>query len=96
MKVLFTPSARTQFLSALSYIRQDKPLAAVHFRDRAEKALGRLEDLPESGRIIPEFPELPHREVIVSPYRFFYRIKNDTVWIVAVWHGARLPKEPGS
>jgi len=96
MKVRFTPSARTQFLSTLSYIRQDKPSAANRFRDRAEKKLRRLEDLPESGRIIPEFPELPYREVIVTPYRFFYRIKNDVVWIVAVWHGAQLPKEPAS
>jgi toxin ParE1/3/4 len=94
VKVRFTPSARTQFLSALSYIRQDKPSAATRFRDRTEKILRRLEDLPESGRIIPEFSDLPYREVIISPYRFFYRIKNDIVWIVAVWHGAQLPKEP--
>jgi len=94
VKVLFTPSARTQFLSALSYIRKDKPSAAVNFRNRTEKLLRRLEDFPESGRIIPEFPELPYREVIISPYRFFYKIKVDVVWIVAVWHGAQLPKEP--
>jgi plasmid stabilization system protein ParE len=94
VKVRFTSSARTQFLSALSYIRKDKPSAAISFRDRAEKILRRLEDFPESGRIIPEFPELPHREVIIPPYRFFYKIKADVVWVVAVWHGAQLPKEP--
>ena len=76
MKVKFTPSAKTQFLSALSYIRKDKPSAAINFRKRAEKILRRLEDFPESGRIIPEFPELPYREVIISPYRFFYKIKD--------------------
>ena len=96
MRVRFTPSARSQFLSALAYIRRDKPSAAIRFRDRAESVLRRLEDFPESGRIIPEFPELPYREVIVSPYRFFYRIKGDVVWMVAVWHGAQLPKEPES
>jgi len=96
VKVKFTPSARNQFLSGLSYIRKDKPSAAINFRNRAEKILRRLEDFPESGRIIPEFPELPYREVIISPYRFFYRIKNDVVWIVAVWHGAQLPKGPSS
>jgi len=94
VKVQFTPSARTQFLSALSYIRGDKPSAAVNFRNRTEKILRRLEDFPESGRIIPEFPELPYREVIMSPYRFFYKVKGDVVWIVAVWHGPQLPKEP--
>jgi toxin ParE1/3/4 len=96
VKVRFTPSARTQFLSALAYIRQDKPSAAISFRDRTEKILRRLEDFPESGRIIPEFPELPYREVIISPYRFFYKIKADVVWIVAAWHGAQLPREPVS
>lgn len=96
MKVRFTPSARTQFLSALSYIRRDKPSAVTSFRDRTKKILRRLEDFPESGRTIPEFPELPYREVIISPYRFFYKIKADVGWIVAVWHGAQLPKEPAS
>lgn len=86
MTVKFTPSARTQFLSALSYIRQDKPSAAINFRNKAEEILRRLEDFPESGRIIPEFPELLYREVIIRPYRFFYKIKGDNVWIVAVWH----------
>jgi hypothetical protein len=56
--------------------------------------LRRLEDFPESGRIIPEFPELPHWKVIIPPFRFFYKIKGDVVWIVAVWHGAQLPKQP--
>ncbi len=96
MNVQFTPSARTQFLSALSFIREDKPSAAINFRNKAEKILRRLEDFPESGRIIPEFPELTYREVIISPYRFFYKAKGDVVWIVAVWHGAQLPREPSS
>ena len=94
MKVRFTPTARAQFLSALAYIRRDKPSGATNFRERAELILRRLEDLPESGRLIPEFPELPFREVIVSPYRFFYKIKDDVIWIVAIWHGSQLPKKP--
>jgi len=94
VKVRFTPSARAQFLSALTFIRRDKPAAAIRFRDRTETILRRLEDFPESGRVVPEFPDLPYQEVIIPPYRFFYRIKGDVVWIVAVWHGAQLPKEP--
>ena len=44
----------------------------------------------------PEIPELPYPEVIVPPYRFFYKVKGNTVWIVAVWYGVQLPKEPKS
>jgi len=94
VKILFTPSARAQFLSALAYIRRDKPSAATTFREHSETVLRRLEDFPESGRIIPEFPELPYREVIISLYRFFYKIKGNVVWIVAIWHGTQLPKQP--
>lgn len=94
MKVRFTPSARTQFLSAVAYIRRENPTAAETFFRKADKALSRLQKFPRSGRVLSEFPDLPFREVIVAPYRFFYRIKGDTVWIVAVWHGAQLPPKP--
>ena len=94
MRVRFTPTARTQFLAAVAYIRRENPGAASAFRQRAEKVLRRLEQFPESGRTIPEFPDLPCREVIVSPYRFFYQFKGSTVWIVGAWHGAQLPDKP--
>ena len=93
-KVRFTPTARDQFLAALSYIHNDNPSAAMAMRQRAEESLTRLRQYPESGRVLPEFPELPFREVVVPPYRIFYRVKSDTVWVVAVWHGAQLPDEP--
>ena len=90
----FTPSARTQFLAALAYIRRDNPVATGQFRRRAERVLRRLQRFPNSGRVIPEFPELPYREVIVAPYRFFYRREGELVWVVGVWHGAQLPDQP--
>ena len=94
MKVRFTPTGRTQFLEAIIYIYRNNPSAALSFREKAEKVLSRLNRYPESGRLLPEFPDLPFREVIVRPYRFFYRIKNDTVWIIAAWHSSQPPEEP--
>ena len=94
MKIVFTPSARDQFLQALAYIRRDKPSAAVAFRKKAEQTLLRLLKHPDSGRPLPKFPDIHYRELIVPPYRFFYRIKDNVVWVVAVWHGAQLPGNP--
>ena len=94
MKIRFTPTARGQFLGALGYIRNDNPSAALRFRKKAEQILRRLSRFPESGRHLPEFPDLPFREVIATPYRFFYLVKNRVVWIVAVWHSAQLPERP--
>ena len=94
MRVLFTPSARAQFLAALAYIRDDDPTAALAVRERAGESLSRLARFPESGRVVPEFPDLAFREVIVPPYRFFYRVKDDMVWVIAVWHSAQIPDVP--
>ena len=94
MRVRFTPAGRLQFLDPIEYIRREDPAAAQRFRARAEEILRRLQRFPDSGRIVPEFPELPYREVIVRPYRFFYRVREPIVWVVTVWHGAQLPKDP--
>jgi plasmid stabilization system protein ParE len=94
LPVRFTPTGRSQFLSVVAYIKRDNPRAAQRFRRRAERVLRRLGTHPQSGRPLPEFPDLPFREVLVPPYRFFYRVERKTVWIVAVWHGAQLPGEP--
>jgi plasmid stabilization system protein ParE len=94
VRVRFTPSGRAQFLAVVSYIHRNNPDAARRFRHRAERVLRRLERFPRSGRHLPEFPDLPHREVIVRPYRFFYRVEGREVWVVAVWHAAQLSLPP--
>ena len=96
MKIRFAHAAKISLYSAINYIRQDNPTAAADFLKRVEKTLRRLEKHPESGRRIPEYPELIYRELLVLPYRFFYRIEGKTIWIVAVWHTAQVPVEPES
>jgi plasmid stabilization system protein ParE len=85
-----------QFLSAVDTIRRSNRAAARRFQQQTAKALKRLSRLPQSGTFVMEFPDLPYREVFIKPYRFFYRVREDKVWIVALWHGARLPDEPES
>jgi toxin ParE1/3/4 len=94
VKIRFTPTGERQFLEAIAYISADRPRAARRFFQRASKSLRRLEQYPDSGRRIPEFRSLPYREVIVRPYRFFYRVQGATVWIVGVWHSAQMAGTP--
>lgn len=89
-----TPAAKTQFLDALIYIWEGNPSASNKFAARAFRVLDRLRIFPDSGRRIPEYPDKSHREVIVRPYRFFYRTTGSTVWVVNVWHEAQLPGRP--
>ncbi len=94
MQVRFTPTARVQFLAAIATIRRHDPAAARRFPLKAEKTLARLARFPQSGAVILEFPELPYREILIKPYRIFYRVREGTVWIVALWHGAQIPEQP--
>jgi toxin ParE1/3/4 len=94
VRVRFTASAREQFLSALAYVRLDSPSAADSIAARAAAALSQLAAFPESGPVLPEFPDLLYREVLVDPYRFFYRIEGQSVWVVAMWHQRQVPDDP--
>ncbi len=50
-----------------------------------------LQDHPRMGRIVPEFNQQDLHEVIVSPYRIIYRVKDESnlIEIIRIWHGAR-------
>lgn len=48
---------------------RSKPSAAAAFRYRVDDALAGLADFPDSGRVVPENPDLPSREVIVGSHR---------------------------
>lgn len=94
MRVRFTRQAERQYLDGLSYIRAKNPAGALTVMRRAEAIITQLREQPLSGHAIPEYPDMPYRELPVPPYRFFYRVIDDTVWIIAVWHARQLPEQP--
>lgn len=94
MRVRFTPQAERQYFAALSYIRATNAAGALTVMRRAEAVIAQLREHPYSGHVIPEYPDLPHRELPVPPYRFFHRVVDNSVWIVAVWHARQLPEQP--
>ena len=94
MRVRFTPQAERQCLGALRVLRPRNPAGAVTVLRRADAVIELLREPPQAGHATPEFPELPHRELPLPPYRFFHRVVADTVWIVAVWHDRQLPASP--
>ena len=84
MKVLFTPSGLAEHLKALEFLQEDNPTAAWRYLEHLDKLLKQLEQFPESGRSLPEYPGLPYREVIVHPNRYIYHVSGETVWIATV------------
>jgi toxin ParE1/3/4 len=78
----------------VAFIHRDRPSAARRFLKKAEKSLRRIEKFPDSGRLAPEFPELPYREVVIPPYRLFDKREGSTVWIVGAWHSVQNVSRP--
>ena len=74
------------------YIARDSFIYARYQVERILDAIERLPLYPDSGRDLPEFPSLPHRDLIVGQYRVVYRYdsQKETVYIVTIIHGRRL------
>lgn len=94
MRIEFTRTARKQMAAGLSYIHRDKPSAARMLKERIHSGVRTLLVYPESGRSITEFPDLPYRELLVSPFRIFYRTTPECLYVVAIWHEAQIPGMP--
>ena len=54
------------------------------------QAVERLEDFPASGRMVPEANDPAVREIILGNYRIVYRVEQELVETLTVYHGARL------
>lgn len=95
MKSRFTDAAQDSYSAAVEYLLDHNPIAAERFVADVDAALERVQRFPRSGSVLRESRKGTIRQFLVLPYRFFYRVEEDTVLIVAVWHGAQLATLPG-
>src|SRR5947209_4535520 len=93
--LVWTRPALDGLLEITHYIMADNPSAARAFAGNIKTKVGRLRTFPESGRVVPEFPESDLREVLIGDYRVIYRFlkSKQIVQVLAVHHGARLLDE---
>ena len=88
MNVLWTPEAEQDRDDIWEYIATDSPRAAARIDRLFSEAAARIASHPEigkPGRIAGTREFLPHRS-----YRLVYEIDQDTIWILALVHTARL------
>ncbi len=88
MKVVWTPEAQQDRAEVWDYTAADNPRAAARMDQLFSDAAARLATHPKRGRVgnIPGTRELiPHKS-----YRLVYEIEEETVWVLALVHTARL------
>jgi toxin ParE1/3/4 len=94
-ELIWTERAVASLENIHDYIAEDSPVYARRQITNILKGAERLTLFPESGRHIPEFPHMPHREIIVSSIRVIYSYDSEEkrLFIVNVIHGHRVLNE---
>ena len=72
-ELIWSERAILDLENIFDYIARDFALYARYTVQNIFKSRDRLQEFPESGRHLPEFPEFPHRELIVGNYIVIYR-----------------------
>ena len=88
LRLSYTALARRDLLDIWLDIAVENPDAAERVYDRGEARKAALMQFPELGPLRPEI-EGRARMLVESPYLILYRVRDDSVQIVRVVHGAR-------
>lgn len=90
MKIVWSPKARVRALAAVEYIANERPAVALRWLDALVDRIELLKELPEQGRIVPEWGDPQIREVIHSPYRIIYEVFPDRVEVLTLSHDRQI------
>jgi toxin ParE1/3/4 len=90
--IIWARPALGDFRDVVDWLRLDSPSAALRFVDRVDEAVKRLASQPRLGRVVPELERHNiggYRELVIAPWRLFYRIDREQVYVLAVIDGRR-------
>ena len=87
MKIVWSPLALERVNDIADYIAETSVEAAKVWLIDIFGAVDRLQEFPESGRVVPEVNRPNIRELVFKNYRVIYRIERKQVSILTVRHG---------
>lgn len=87
--IIWSPRAVADLQEIRAFIEADSPAWAELTVRRLVAAVERLQQFPESGRMVPERQSPALREVIFGNFRIVYRRSSNSVEIVTVFRGSR-------
>ncbi len=86
MRVHWTNRAKARLKLIHDYINEESPRSALQAVDRITARSMQLNELPNSGRKVPEYDRYDVREILERPYRIIYKIKSDQIDVLTVMH----------
>jgi len=93
VKIIWTKRALSDLEEIGNYISKDSFHYAQITLEKIVGATSFLEANPFIGRKVPEINETSIRELIVGSYRLIYAINHTSIFILTIYHSARLLKK---
>jgi plasmid stabilization system protein ParE len=95
-EVEFTRTAEREAYAAYRYIARSSPVNAAKWYNELEKAIHSLERFPKRCSRAPEAKvfEEEIRHLLFGAYRILFVIRNRTVYVLHIRHGARRTAVP--
>lgn len=92
MDVIWTQEAleRLEDIHYYLAVQEKAPQAARETLDRIFAREPQIQEMPLSGRIVPDYKIANLRELLEGAYRIIYLIENNRILIVSVMHQSRL------
>ena len=90
-RVIWFPNAQADLRDIHDHIARDSKQHAKRWTKRVRDATNSLRRFPEAAGLVPEFESRGWRQTFVGDYRVIFRVRNASVEILAVFHGARRP-----
>ena len=89
-KLIWSEPALAQLDAIAEFIALDKPEAAKAVVQRVFEATDRLEQFTKMGRPVPGLEHTAYRQVWLKPCWVYYRVAEDTVYILHVRRGEKI------
>ncbi len=88
--MIWIPQALADVGANAEFIAKDSVYYAQLFTRKVFDPVEKIADFPQIGRIVTEINSENIKEIILENYRIIYRINNELVEILTVYHSARL------
>jgi addiction module RelE/StbE family toxin len=92
MRVRYTRQAHSDIDAIYSYLDQRAPAAAQAVKNLIERRISRLADFPFIAPATDE-PGIYELTIVRYPYKVYYEIAGDELWIVHIRDSRREPWE---
>jgi plasmid stabilization system protein ParE len=94
MRVRYTVRAQADLDAIFTYLDQRAPSAARSVKEMIERRIASLAYFPLAAPDTDE-PGIRELTIVRYPYKVYYEVAADEVWIIHIRHAARRPWQGG-